>query len=1149
MSASFIDRLRAVARAIKQDAPRPPLRLGLILTACLGVALTAAAAQQASDGGVAPAQTPPGATAEQAKMAPDEAASLRSRMRAHNGAKVLIELRSPAEPLASLPPQAARTSRDRARRRQAIARLQEQVLSQFPRRRLGVMKRFKHLPHLAVEVDEESLDALLAQPEVVAIQEDRRHLPSLDVSVPHIGASLVWEQGYTGQGQTIAILDTGIDKTQSFLAHKVISEACYSTTYAPHQATIICPSGVETPASQAPLLSDQGAAIPCTLAGCDHGTHVAGIAAGDGSLATPAVSFSGVAREAQLIAIQVFSIITDAAFCGSATPCIAAYDSDIIQGLERVLDLQQAFHNIAAVNMSLGGGNYTTLKGCDDSNRATKMAIDSLRAAGVVTVIAAGNSGLANALAAPGCISTALSVGATSDLDQVASFSNSASWLAVFAPGVGIRSSVLGNSFGNKSGTSMAAPHVAGAIALLSAKAAAEGIVPSADQLIATLTTSGFPITDPDNGAIIPLIQVQAAADSLVADAPLAVDLVLDSALVGTVVRGSFTSLTTSTAYGGQALLSSSTVGNTFRFTPNLPQPGAYRIEAWWTAAPGSSDRVAFDISHDAPDGNGTVISTVEVNQQVNGGRWYELGVFSLRPDGSAFVEISNRHGAIAVADAIRFRLDPSLGVANLLIDSLSSPPAAATPGSSFQVTETVSNQGTLTASASTTRYYLSPDPVKSSTDTLLTGTRAVPSLAPGAASTGTASVTIPTSTLQGTYFVLACADATNTVVESNENNNCRATTGTVQVGSPDLLVTSLTEAPPTATLGSSFVVAETIHNQGTGIAGASTVRYYLSLDSLKSSTDRLVSGSHSVAAGLAPGASLPGSATVTIPRTTPLGTYFLLACADATNTVLESNETNNCRATAGTVQIGAPDLLVSALTEPPAMAVLGGSFVVTEIIHNQGTATAGAFTVRYYLSLDSLKSSTDRLVSGSHSVAAGLAPGAALPGSATVTIPSTTPLGTYFLLACADATNTVLESNETNNCRATTGTVQVGSPDLLVSALTEPPATAFRGSRFVVTDTIHNQGTTAAGTSSVRYYLSLDSLKSSTDRLVSGSHSVAAGLAPGASLPGSATVTIPSTTPLGTYFLLACADATNTVLESNETNNCRATVGTVELR
>ncbi|MBI5195329.1 MAG: hypothetical protein HZA10_03290 [Nitrospirae bacterium] len=125
---------------------------------------------------------------------------------------------------------------------------------------------------------------------------------------------------------------------------------------------------------------------------------------------------------------------------------------------------------------------------------------------------------------------------------------------------------------------------------------------------------------------------------------------------------------------------------------------------------------------------------------------------------------------------------DSNCQAVDLIETSVSNPPATATIGSSFQVSDTVKNQGNITSGASTTRYYLSIDKRKDTTDKRLTGSRAVPALNPGATSRGRVNVTIPITTPAGTYYLLACADDTNTVAESNERNNCKASSTTVQV-------------------------------------------------------------------------------------------------------------------------------------------------------------------------------------------------------------------------------------------------------------------------------------------------------------------------------------------------------------------------------
>ncbi|NOR80288.1 MAG: S8 family serine peptidase, partial [Methyloprofundus sp.] len=137
-------------------------------------------------------------------------------------------------------------------------------------------KQFKHIPFLALEVDETLLEALMQSDEVLSISEDTLNRMSLDASIPYIDADFVWSEGLTGHNQTVAILDSGVDANHFFLSDpatgsKVISEACYSTTYSPFNAIALCSDGSTFP----------GSGTNCTgFIGCDHGTHVAGIAAG-----------------------------------------------------------------------------------------------------------------------------------------------------------------------------------------------------------------------------------------------------------------------------------------------------------------------------------------------------------------------------------------------------------------------------------------------------------------------------------------------------------------------------------------------------------------------------------------------------------------------------------------------------------------------------------------------------------------------------------------------------------------------------------------------------------------------------------------------------------------------------------------------------
>jgi parallel beta-helix repeat protein len=382
--------------------------------------------------------------------------------------------------------------------------------------------------------------------------------------------------------------------------------------------------------------------------------------------------------------------------------------------------------------------------------------------------------------------------------------------------------------------------------------------------------------------------------------------------------------------------------------------------------------------------------------------------------------------GAVDAADLAILDAQAGPCAAELAVTALTNPPAVAVPGTAISITDTVTNNSRFAAGSSRTQYYLSLNAFRNTGDRLLGG-RNVPALVGGGVSTATVSMTVPANTLLGSYFLLACADDTGLVLESTETDNCRASTTKVQVGRPDLTVTILGEPPSAVALGGSFSVTETVKNDSLFPAIASRVQYYLSLDTIKGTTDKLLSGSRAVPI-LAPGATSSGptvGTTVVVPNNTPAGSYFLIACADDARQMVESDENNNCRASAGQVKVGKPDLVSTALTEPPATKVRGTSFSVTDTVENQSPFKAGVSRVQYYLSLDPVKNVGDRLLTGVRAVAA-LEGNTSSTGTISVIIPPGTTPASYFLLACADDAGQVIESVETNNCRASTGQVTV---------------------------------------------------------------------------------------------------------------------------
>ncbi|MFE3073095.1 S8 family serine peptidase [Streptomyces sp. NPDC059247] len=341
------------------------------------------------------------------------------------------------------------------------------------------------LPLVTLRVNSAGLQALSAEPGVISVTEDIPVPPALNESTARIGSDRTAVRGKTGAGTAVAVLDTGVATRHPFLAGRIRAEACFSASDAFAGATSLCPGGATEQEGPGSADAETG---PCATLGtaCSHGTHVTGIAAGDGTGLTGAPA-RGVAPGAGIIAIQVFSRFDNDAVCGPGrSPCVLSYTSSQIKGLEKVRALKRAGTDVIAANMSLGGERRT--EACLDDPR--KPVIDSLYAEGVATVVASGNNGSANAVGAPGCIPSAITVGSTTDDDQLSTFTNRSPLLDLFAPGTAIVSSVPGGGYASKSGTSMATPHVAGALAVLRQTHPDKSLA----QLEAVLKADGTPI-------------------------------------------------------------------------------------------------------------------------------------------------------------------------------------------------------------------------------------------------------------------------------------------------------------------------------------------------------------------------------------------------------------------------------------------------------------------------------------------------------------------------------------------------------------------------------------------------------------------------------------------------------------------------------
>ncbi len=292
----------------------------------------------------------------------------------------------------------------------------------------GVQPTFRYslFRGAATRVRAGDIEALSREPSIERVYRDLPVHTCLDVSVPLVSVPRVWEAGYTGRGIKVAVVDTGIDS-----AHPDFSGRIAATTY----------FNGSSPADEN-----------------GHGTHVAGILAGSG--ATSGGRYRGVAPEASLYIARVLDAHGDGLM------------SHVMAGIEWAVE-----QRVQVINLSLGGAGP-----CDGSD-ALSETCDAAVEAGYVVCVAAGNAGPgASTVGPPGCGRLVITVGASTDSDQVADFSgrgptsDGRTKPDLLFPGAGIISCrARGTSIGRviddyhveTSGTSMATPHAAGVAALL----------------------------------------------------------------------------------------------------------------------------------------------------------------------------------------------------------------------------------------------------------------------------------------------------------------------------------------------------------------------------------------------------------------------------------------------------------------------------------------------------------------------------------------------------------------------------------------------------------------------------------------------------------------------------------------------------------
>ena len=450
---------------------------------------------------------------------------------------VIVIVRSPEEtaghPTVAGRPANLQTETNKQLVRSAVSASINVVVDQLDTSMITVTRRFSYLAGFAATVTPEGVEQIISLPDVVSVEKNRILEAHLAQGVPLMNATSA-RSSYSGGGISIAICDTGVDTSHPRLGNG------------------------GSPIFNSKVIGGRDTGNndddPRPSSGSAHGTACAGIAAGD--TGTVGDYIGGVAPDAKLYAIKI----------AGPDPSTSATTAAMIAGWEWPITHQNddPTHPILIISTSFGGGRFTSVSSCESASPAMTTAALNAVAAGITIFASSGNDGYCDSMGWPACISHVNSVGAVYDADigrnpdpgyvgcikngscagytvgcpclekcyvdattagdQVTTYSNSASFLDIFAPSNdAYTADIVGNggyttgdyttSFG---GTSAACPYAAGAAAVLQHAAKTKsGSYLTPAQVKQYLVNNGDNVTDDKVAVTKPRVNLGNAVNAL----------------------------------------------------------------------------------------------------------------------------------------------------------------------------------------------------------------------------------------------------------------------------------------------------------------------------------------------------------------------------------------------------------------------------------------------------------------------------------------------------------------------------------------------------------------------------------------------------------------------------------------------------------
>jgi subtilase family serine protease len=481
----------------------------------------------------------------------------------------------------------------------------------------------------------------------------------------------------------------------------------------------------------------------------------------------------------------------------------------------------------------------------------------------------------------------------------------------------------------------------------------------------------------------------------------------------------------------------------------------------------------------------------------------------------------------------------------DLVVESFTAPTIAVVGGWMKDLRVTVRNIGAEAAGRFRVGFYLSPTPEISVADYYIqfrcwfqNGLQA------GEAGTCTGDLRLPDTINVPDVYLGALADDLLDIPEANELNNGRPNdNGPIHIQFPDLKIVSF-KGPTLLAPGVKLDdLSITVRNDGEAMAKPFRIDMVLSAGSSFDRSNALETGWYcNVPSSMLIGTEYTCNGSVQMTRLLPIGTYYLIAVADLSGQVSESNRDNNWMANQnGATRVALPDLAAVSFTTNTRITP-DGKVVIASSIRNIGEAPAGGFRVDYFLSGNDTFTASDTHLTTCE-FKEGLAAGKAETCNGEVPLPKGLRPGTYYAGMIVDLDAKVIEPDKKNNVRLSdSGPVKIIVPDLMVTSFTVPAAIT-PGLPFKLTATIRNAGEGDAPAFRLGNYISQNNTLTVKDTLFS-TCSFREGLKAGATETCTSTLALPAAYPIGAYVFGAIVDDTQIVLESDEDNNVKTNEG-----